>query len=112
MVTSGVFPWRKRGRAPGDWASARPRCASLVVVEFAILANEEDASARRDALGYLGLAARLEVTGSNRQGHITAGRLLIDHDARSCLSAPQLTDQSVEGKPRENAAATTGRTAI
>ena len=56
--------------------------ASLVVVELAILTNEEVAFVRRDALGYVGLAALLEPIGSNRQGYISPVRRLIDHDAR------------------------------
>ena len=59
-----------------------PRCASLMVVELAILTNEEDAFVRRDALGYVALAALLEVVGSPRQGYVSTVRLLIDHDAR------------------------------
>src|SRR5262245_59115427 len=55
---------------------------SLVVVELAILINEEDAFVRRDALGYVRLTALLEEIRSNRQGYIMAVRCLVDHDAR------------------------------
>src|SRR5262245_976506 len=57
-------------------------CASLVVVEFAILTNEENALGLRNAFGDVALAALLEIIGSNRQRYITAIRFLIDHDAR------------------------------
>src|SRR5262249_58717337 len=68
--------------ASGTEMPRRSCCASLLVVELAILTNEEDAFARRDALGYVGFAALLEEIGSNRQGYISAVRSLIDHDSR------------------------------
>src|SRR5215469_1974216 len=52
---------------------------SLMVVELAILTNEEDASLSRDALGYVPLAALLEEVGASWQGDIRVVRLLIDH---------------------------------
>jgi len=52
----------------GALCRASSRYASLMVVELADLSHEEDASVWRDALGYMGLAALLEVVGSNRHG--------------------------------------------
>jgi hypothetical protein len=58
------------------FATQVARCASLTVVELTILINKEDASVRRDAFGYVGLAALLEEIGSSPAKVALSGFLL------------------------------------